>query len=316
MLRRPLFWIVFVILSLAAAVFTFKYFSTAFPLVSIDLRMNRHDALEAARALAQNNNWPPNGFNQASEFNADQEVQNFIELEGGGKPELSRILKQKIFAPYTWVVRHFKQSDAHETIVRFTPEGQPYGFVVTLPPEEKGPSKPAAEARQIAENAAMNDWHIDFSRYQLVESSKDDRPGGRTDHTFVYERQDERIREGRYRLRLVVGGDRLTELTQFVQIPEAFTRRYEQMRATNEAINAFSSIAVFGPYLIGFCGIGLFVMIRRHWVVWRQPLVWGLFIALLMGLNQLNALPLSWMGYDTAVSATSFEVRQVMNAFA
>lgn len=314
MLRRPAFWIAFGVFSLAAAVFTFKYFSTAFPLVSIDLQMNRKDALDAARALAQKNAWPPNTFDQAAEFNADQETQNFIELEGGGKPELSRILKQKIFAPYTWVVRHFKEHDAHETLVRFTPEGQPYGFRVKVPDEEKGAGISAADARQIAETAARTDWHIDFSRYELAESSKDDRIGGRTDHTFVYERQDERIGAGRYRLRLVVAGDKLTELTQFVQIPEAFSRRYEQMRSVNDAINAASSIAVFGPYLLGFCGIGLFIMFRRHWVLWRQPLLWGAFIALLMGLQQLNEWPLSWMKYDTAVSANSFAARQFMSA--
>src|SRR6185295_15153187 len=233
MLRRPLFWIAAVALSLGAAVFTFKNFSTAFPLVSIDLKMDREGALRTARALAEKNAWPPSGFDQAAEFSADQEVQNFIELEGGGKQELGRILKDKIFAPYTWRVRQFKESDAHETLIRFTPEGEPYGFRVKLPDQEKGESKAADEARAVAEETAKNEWHADLSRYQLVESSKDVRPGGRTDHTFVYERQDERLREGRYLLRLVVGGDKLTELTHFVQIPEAFTRRYQQMRATN-----------------------------------------------------------------------------------
>src|SRR5215470_10229706 len=228
MLRRPLFWVLFAALSLAAAIFTFRYFSTAFPLVSIDLQMNRQDALRAARHLAQKYEWPPSGFSQAAEFNADQETQNFIELEGGGKPELRRILKQKIFAPYTWVVRHFKEGEPHETQVQFTPEGQPYGFHVKLPDQEKGASKPTADARQIAESAAKTDWNIDFTHYELAESSKDDRPGGRTDHTFVYERQDERLGEGRYRLRLVVAGDKLTELTHFVQIPEAFSRRYDR----------------------------------------------------------------------------------------
>src|SRR5215475_10494961 len=275
MLRRPVFWIVFAAFSLAAAIFTFKNFSTAFPLVSIDLKMDRKDALREARLLALKYGWPPSGFDQAAEFGTEQEVQNFIELEGGGKPELSRILKEKIYALYTWRVRHFKEGDPHETLVRFTPEGEPYGFFVKLPDQETG---------------AKTDWNIDFSHYKLVESSKSDRPGGRTDHTFVYERQDERIREGRYRLRLVVGGDKLTELAHFVQIPEAFTRRYEQMRSANDAISVASSIALFGPYLLGFCGIGLFFLIRHHWVLWRQGTFWGLFIALLMGLNQLNSL--------------------------
>ena len=54
MLRRPVFWIVFTALSIAAAIFTFKNFSTAFPLVSINLKMDRPDALRLARSLAAN----------------------------------------------------------------------------------------------------------------------------------------------------------------------------------------------------------------------------------------------------------------------
>jgi hypothetical protein len=315
MLRRPLFWIAFIAFSVATAIFTFRNFSTAFPLVSIDLQMDRAAALRQARSLVESNAWPPAGFDQAAEFSADQELQNFIELEGGGKPELSRILKEKIFALYTWRVRHFKEADAHETLVRFTPEGEPYGFRVKLPDQEKGASQTAEEALRIAEASAKNDWKIDFSQYQLVESSKDVLPGGRTDHIFVYERQNERIREGRYRLRLVVGGDKLTELTQFVQIPEAFTRRYEQMRTANEAINAAASVLVFGVYILGFCGIGLFFMIRQHWVLWRQAALWALFIAFLFGLQQLNAWPLVWMNYDTALPASGFAIRQFMSAF-
>src|SRR5215471_15968204 len=283
MLRRPLFWLMFAALSIAAAIFTVKNFSTAFPLVAIDLRMDRAEALRVARSEVEKNGWPPKDFDQAAEFSADQEVQNFIELEGGGKPELRRIVQQKLFAPYTWRVRQFKQGDAHETLVRFTPDCAPYGIVVKLPDQEKGANKPVEEARRIAEEAAVNEWKVDLTRYQLVESSLEVRPGGRADHTFVYERQDERPGDGRYRLRLVVGGDKLTELTHFVQIPEAFTRRYEQMRSANDAINAASSVAVFALYILGFCGIGLFFMVRRHWVLWRQPAVWAVFIALLMG---------------------------------
>jgi hypothetical protein len=312
MLRRPGFWALFAALSIAAAIFTFRNFSTAFPLVAIDLQMDRAQALQAARSLVDKNAWPARDFDQAAEFSADQEVQNFIELEGGGKPELRRIVQEKMFAPYTWRVRHFKEGDAHETLVRFTPEGAPYGFVVKLPDQEKGENKPVEEARRIAEETASGDWKIDFSAYQLVESSRDLRPGGRADHTFVYERQNARIRDGRYRLRLVVGGDKLTELTHFVQIPEAFSRRYEQLRSANDAINAASSVAVFGLYIAGFCGVGLFFMIRQRWILWRQATLWGVFIALLMGLQQLNSWPLLWMNYDTAVSASGFALRQVM----
>src|SRR2546428_1510955 len=312
MLGSRLLWTLFVVLSAGAAIFTLRNFSTAFPLVSIELKVDRADALRSARTIAQRNAWPPVGFDQAAEFGGEQEVQNFIELEGGGKQELGRILKEKIYALYTWRVRHFKQGDAHEALIRFTPDGMPYGFYVKLPDQEPGDTKPVNEAQQIAETAAQGDWNIDFARYRLVEASKDVKPGGRTDHAFVYERQDERLGEGRYRLRLVVGGGKLTELRHFVQVPEAFTRRYEQLRSANDAIGAFSQVVTFGLYILGFCGVGLFFMIRHRWVLGRQPLLWGLFIAFMLGLQQLNSWPLFWVGYDTALPASGFAIRQLL----
>src|SRR6266446_526093 len=316
MLRKPAFWILFFLVSAAAAVFTITNFSTAFPLISVDVRMNRDGALTTARSLAEERSWPPGGFDQAAEFSGDQETQNFIELEGGGKPELSRILKDKIYSLYVWRVRHFKEGDAHETLLRFTPEGEPYGFRVKLPDQEAGASIASDAAQKLAESTAQQEWHVDLSRYRLAESSKEVQPGGRTDHTFVYEREDERLREGRYRLRLIVGGDKLTEITHYVQIPEAFSRRYEEMRSANTAIGAAASIALFGLYLFGCCGIGLFFMIRQHWVLWRQATFWGVFLGLLMGLDQLNSWSLLWMGYDTAVPASGFAIRQIGTAFA
>src|SRR5437764_13983972 len=100
MLGSRLLWTLFVVLSAVAAIFTLRNFSTAFPLVSIELKMDRADALRSARTLAQKNIWPPAASDQAAEFSANQEVQNFIELEAGGKPELGRILKENLFALY------------------------------------------------------------------------------------------------------------------------------------------------------------------------------------------------------------------------
>src|ERR1044071_5179043 len=115
MFRRPAFWIIFGAVSLGVAMFALKNFSRAFPLVSIDLRMDRQGALMAARALAQKYAWPPSEFDQAASFTADQDAQNFIELEGGGKEALRQIIVSHTFAPYIWLVRNFKEGDAHES---------------------------------------------------------------------------------------------------------------------------------------------------------------------------------------------------------
>lgn len=312
MWRKPGFWIVLSLLSLGGVLFTFKYFSAAFPIVTLDLRMDRETALRSARELAQKHNWGPAGFRQAASFGLDSDVQNFVELEAGGNEAFSRMLSEGLYSPYTWEVRHFKEGETTETHVRFTPQGEPYGFAQKLPENEPGASLTSEAARVVAETAAQGAWQIDLAAYELVEASQEIRPGGRADHTFVYERPNVRIGDGRYRLRLVVGGDRLTELTHFIKIPEAFSRRYEQMRSANDTIATVSLIAMAVVYGLGGCLIGLFFLLRQRWVLWRQPLFWGLFVASLQVLASISQWPLDWMEYDTALSLRGFMLQQIL----
>src|SRR3954452_22847479 len=165
MFRKPAFWILFALVSVGAAFFAWKNFSATFPVVSLDIQMDRKAALDSARVLAGKYSWQPAAGDQAASFRVDQEVQNFIELEGGGKDALRRIIADGTFQPYTWLVRNFKEGDAHESLVRFTPKGDPYGFVVKIPERDAGASLQAGEARAIAERTAVDEWHADLSKY-------------------------------------------------------------------------------------------------------------------------------------------------------
>ena len=62
MSRRAALWSVFVLASLAATVATRHYFAEAFPLVSIDLRMDREQALRSAGDLAARHHLGPPGI--------------------------------------------------------------------------------------------------------------------------------------------------------------------------------------------------------------------------------------------------------------
>lgn len=311
MFKKPTFWIVLTLVSIGSAVFTIKYFPHAFPLVTLDLQMNRQGALQSARDLSQQVNWGPEGFSQAASFRLNQRVQNFVELEAGGTEAFRKMLEEGLYSPYTWRVRHFKEGETNETLVRFTPQGNPYGFIEKLPEDEPGASLTPESALTIAEKRAINDWGIDLSSYELVEESEETHLGGRTDHTFVYERSNATIGEGRYRLRLVVGGDDLIELTHFIKIPEAFFRRHQEMRSANNTIASIAVIAVGLFYILGGCIIGLFFLLRQRWVIWRIPLLWGLLIAFLQVLAGINQWPLAWMNYDTALSANGFFLSQI-----
>ncbi|RPJ80602.1 MAG: hypothetical protein EHM13_11785, partial [Acidobacteria bacterium] len=310
MLRKPLFWIAFVALAAASLWFGARNFPRAFPIVSLEITMDRATALARAREIDQRYGLGPANYRQAASFRGDQNVQNFVELEAGGTAAFEEMFASGRYHPFQWHVRHFREGEAREARLYFTPRGEPYGFSVKLPEKEPGPALDADAALSIAEGGAA-DWNVDLSKYGLVEKARDVRPGGRVDHTFVYERPDLRVGEGRYRLRLVVGGDRLTSLQHFVKVPEAFERRFEEMRSANEAISIVSVVGLVLVYLIGGCGVGLFFLGRRRWIIWRTPVMWGVFVAFLQLISGLNQWPLAWLEYDTALSSTVFTAQQV-----
>jgi hypothetical protein len=234
-----------------------------------------------------------------------------VELEGGGKDAFTRMLREHLYEAYVWSVRHFKDGETNESTIRFTPDGRTYGFVEKLKEDAPGAALDAAAARRIAETGATTHWNVDLSKFPLAESGQERRPSGRVDHTFTYERSDETLKEGRYRLRLVVSGDRLTEVTHFIKIPEAFTRRYASMRSANTIIGIGSTVGLALLYVIGGIGVGMFFMMRQRYVLWKHAAVWGVAVGGLQTLASLNEFPLIWMTYDTAIPRSTFLAQQL-----
>ena len=71
MFKKPALWLTLILLSVGCAIFTVKYFSKAFPIVSLDIEIDRTGALDAAKELAQKYNWGPEDFEQAASFGVD-----------------------------------------------------------------------------------------------------------------------------------------------------------------------------------------------------------------------------------------------------
>lgn len=310
-MRRPAFWIVLALLSAVAVLVGVRYFPQAFSIVALDITMDRGRALDDARTVAERNHLGPQDYTQAASFSGDEEAQTFVELEGGGKPAFTRMLRERLYEAYAWRVRHFKDGETNESTLRFTPDGRPYGFIEKLKEDAPGAALDAAAARRIAEDGAATRWNVDLSKFALVEPGQERRPSGRVDHTFTYERSDETLKEGRYRLRLVVSGDRLTEVAHFIKIPEAFTRRYTSMRSANNIIGIGSTVGLALLYVVGGIGVGMFYMMRTRYVRWKHAALWGVAVGGLQTLASLNEFPLIWMSYDTAIPRSTFLAQQI-----
>jgi len=308
---RWAFWAAFTLLSAISAALAWRYFPEALPLINLDVKMSRDQALDQAATIADRLHLAAHDAQRAAVFAHDGTTQNYVELEAGGKPAFARLLSGEVYSPYRWEVRLFKPQETAEARVRFRPDGSLYGFTRYVPESAPGPALDATAARSIAEARAHADWGVDFAPYKLLEQSRQERPNRRIDHTFVYERDDVALGDARIRMQLTVSGDELTEVTHFVHVPEAFKRHYEELRSANDTIANVATLATVALYGLGGCILGVLWLMRRHWLLWKPALAAGAVVA---GLNALAALanaPQAWFGYDTAQSTTVFWGQQV-----
>ena len=176
-MRKPAFWIAFALLSLAAVFVGVRYFPKAFSIVALDITMDRGRALDEARAIAARERLGPADFSQAASFSGDQEAQTFVELEGGGKDTFTRMLRDNLYAAYSWRVRHFKEGETNESTIRFTPDGRPYGFEEKLKEDAPGAALDAAAARD--DRRARRRPRAGTSTSRATRSPNRDRNGAR-----------------------------------------------------------------------------------------------------------------------------------------
>ncbi|MEO8306204.1 MAG: type II CAAX endopeptidase family protein [Betaproteobacteria bacterium] len=319
MSRRPAFWIAYAALAAAALAIAWRLFPLAIPIVNLDITMPRLKAVAMAEDIAAVKNLAPDGAQSAVRFSHDGTTQNYVELEGGGKAAFAALVQGDLYTPYWWDVRIFKPGEVNEVVIRFKPDGASNGFGRRLPEayvrDEATKALDAAAARKLAEDRATADWKFDLAPYALLEQSTQTRPAGRVDHAFVYERA-ERLGDARIRVRLTVAGDELVEIAPYVHIPEAFERRFRELRSANDTIAGFASVAGGLIYGLGGCILGVLWLGRKHWLVVRPAVRAGFIVAALMAAVTLSAAPVSWFGFDTAQSATTFWLKQVGAAIA
>ena len=314
--RHPAFWSAYAAVAAVALVIAWRLFPLAIPLVNLDITLARHDAVAKAESLNREFQLSPSGARTAVRFAHDDATQNYVELEGGGKAAFAALVAGNVYAPYWWEVRLFKPGEVDEAVVRFRPDGAVYGFTAKrsesfLPADPARRALDAASARQIAEDSARTDWSVDLSAYKLIEQTQQKRTAGRLDHGFVYERTAGNVADSRFRLRLAVTGDTLTEVIHFVEIPETFERRFVELRSANNTIAGAAGLLAGVLYGLGGCILGVLWLLRRHWLLWKPALAAGFVVGGLMGAMVLADTPSAWFTFDTAQSVATFWTKQL-----
>ena len=165
--RTPAFWIAYAVVAVAALVVAARLFPLAIPIVNLDVKMSRVEAIAAARAVAAKLHLAPEGARVAARFSHDGATQNYVELEGGGKSAFTQLARGDRYWPFWWEVRLFTLGTIDETVIRLSPAGAPIGFARRLPEayvrDAARKALDPASARAIADTRAHDDWGVDIA---------------------------------------------------------------------------------------------------------------------------------------------------------
>ncbi|MBV8660752.1 MAG: CPBP family intramembrane metalloprotease, partial [Candidatus Dependentiae bacterium] len=276
-----------------------------YSLVNLTITVDRQQILADAQELASQLQWDIKDYQNVTSFDSQDELQCFVELEGGGKDAFVHMFQSGAYYPYHWHVRFFKEKQVVEMHAWFSPEGKRIGFYQKVSELTPGAALTKQQAQELIEQQ-IHAWCPNFENYRLIEYDSETRDTGRIDHDFTYERTDLVIGQGFYRFKAVVSGDIVTKLEPSIKIPDNFLCRYQQMRSANNLLAHIGSFFFRALYLLFFGLIGLIFFYRRNYLLARSSGFAAAIIAGGMFLRGLNDFPLWWSFYNTVQSSSTF----------
>jgi hypothetical protein len=313
LLQSRSMWAAALLFSLLAVPLALNILFTAYAELSVAASFSKEQALAAAADFRQQQFPELETDRQAAAFLQDKQLQNYVELEGGGTQAFQQWITIPEAASQYWMVRNFKAAQEQELLVYFNQHGRLLGFKKTIPQQAAGPALAEAAARVVAENGARAVLANLFAAYVPLEVKQTVQSSGRVDHEFIYENIQYQAGEARFRLRLVVAGEQLIAVVPTNFIPESFKQRFGEMRALNTQISNVANVLGVGAWGLSVVVAGIWLH-RRQLLQWRQALIAAAVVGGLLAATQLAGLSIRWMNYQTTASAQNFLSQQVVSA--
>ncbi|CDK30551.1 CPBP family intramembrane metalloprotease [Candidatus Babela massiliensis] len=308
--KKSILWLLFLTLSLLSSYVAITYFTKAIPLLKIQINSDKNKILKKARKLSAKYGIGPKDFKQSAYFICEHNIQNYIELELNQASSIEDIIEKKLYYPYTWQVRHFQEYNANESVIKFTPEGKFYGFIEHISENEPGSSLSEEEAQAIIKNFLNKETSIDLNEYTLISHSSEHRINGRTDHTFIYQK-NLMTPCLKHCLTLSICGNKVTVMNHYIDIPEVFMRKFDQLKSSSEWINTCANMTVYTLYIFLGLLVGLLYLIKKNLLITRPAIMLGFVLAITELFYKLNEIPLSWFYYNTANSLSSHQINYI-----
>ena len=131
---------------------------------------------------------------------------------------------------------------------------------------------------------------LDLDRLEFVEAGSTERPN-RVDHSFTWKLSGFEVAGASYRYRVGVQGGEVGSFSEFLKVPEAWERDYQELRSRNETTSIVASLFLFATWVALL--VRLVSSIRLQDVRWRFVLVLG-SIAFVLTFLAETSTPCPW----------------------
>lgn len=303
--RRDAMWLlVFVVLGVGGLAVFLNFYNEAIPSASLDFKLSRDEVHQKAQGYLESLGYDLADYESAQIFSSSQMQQIFLE-QTLGLEETNRMAREWL-SVWSWSVRWFRPLQKEELRVGLDPGGRIVGFSHQILESDEGAGIAQDDALAIASDFLRNTQGYDLGAYELIDRSSTERKA-RVDHRFAYRKKDFTVGDdGHYRLDVVVHGDRVGRFSEYLKVPDSFSRSYSEVRSRANLLTQ-----VFLPFWLAL-GVAMLVILvknyRRKRLRWQAGLIVGTLVAIAWLAANLNALPLALYSFDTTITYGAFLV--------
>ena len=303
--RRDAMWLlVFVVLGVGGLAVFLNFYNEAIPSASLDFKLSRDEVHQKAQGYLESLGYDLADYESAQIFSSSQMQQIFLE-QTLGLEETNRMAREWL-SVWSWSVRWFRPLQKEELRVGLDPGGRIVGFSHRILESDEGAGIAQDDALAIASDFLRNTQGYDLGAYELIDRSSTERKA-RVDHRFAYRKKDFTVGDdGHYRLDVVVHGDRVGRFSEYLKVPDSFSRSYSEVRSRANLLTQ-----VFLPFWLAL-GVAMLVILvknyRRKRLRWQAGLIVGTLVAIAWLAANVNALPLALYSFDTTITYGAFLV--------
>lgn len=244
------------VLGLALLIVSICRRDDAFPAASLDLKVNKQEAVRLAQAYAVTTGFHlPHKIVSSVYFDSDSEASTFLEYEYP-LADANDLMRREI-PIWFWKV-HFVDDKSEELQVAVGVNGSLHSFERELNRDMSISSISHEVAQKQIVDFIAQELRIPLSKWKLISDQESSLPK-RTDHSFIWEDQQREYKGSHLRISATVSGDKISKFRYFLHVPDAFEQKFKWLRAQNRALANIPIILVI------LFALSLPVLFLRNW---------------------------------------------------